>query len=212
MEGLERMRGKAENAERKVERLSEQIMKALASTIDAKDKYTNGHSFRVAEYAEEMLRRSGGSFKEQEEVYYMGLWHDIGKIGIPDKIIRKTSGLTEEEYILIKSHPVIGANILKNISEIPGLAVGARWHHEKYDGSGYPDCLKGEEIPVMARIIAVADAYDAMASRRSYRDVLPQQVVREELKNGKGKQFDPYYADIMIGMIDDDKEYKLREN
>ncbi len=159
-----------------------------------------------------MLRRSGGSFKEQEEVYYMGLLHDIGKIGIPDKIIRKTSGLTEEEYILIKSHPVIGANILKNISEIPGLAVGARWHHEKYDGSGYPDCLKGEEIPVMARIIAVADAYDAMASRRSYRDVLPQQVVREELKNGKGKQFDPYYADIMIGMIDDDKEYKLREN
>ena len=102
MEGLERMRGKAENAERKVERLSEQIMKALASTIDAKDKYTNGHSFRVAEYAEEMLRRSGGSFKEQEEVYYMGLLHDIGKIGIPDKIIRKTSGLTEEEYILIK--------------------------------------------------------------------------------------------------------------
>ena len=174
MEELERMRGKAEDAERKVERLSEQIMKALASTIDAKDKYTNGHSFRVAEYSEEMLRRAGGSVKEQEEIYYMGLLHDIGKIGIPD-------------------------------------AVGARWHHEKYDGSGYPDGLAGEKIPVMARIIAVADAYDAMASRRSYRDVLPQQVVRSELEKGKGKQFDPYYADIMIGMIDDDKEYQMRE-
>lgn len=141
----------------------------------------------------------------------MGLLHDIGKIGIPDEIIRKTSGLTEKEYTLIKSHPVIGYNILKNISEIPDLAVGARWHHEKYDGTGYPDGLKGEEIPLMARIIAVADAYDAMASRRSYRDVLPQQVVRNELEMGKGKQFDPYYADIMIAMIDDDMGYQMRE-
>ena len=121
MEGLERMRGKAENAERKVERLSEQIMKALASTIDAKDKYTNGHSFRVAEYAEEMLRRSGGSFKEQEEVYYMGLLHDIGKIGIDDIVLRKETSLEKGEMEYMKTHSELGGatfhKIRKNFQE-----------------------------------------------------------------------------------------------
>lgn len=202
---------KAEERRQKIERMSDQIMQALASTIDAKDKYTNGHSVRVAEYSREMMRRIGGTEQEQEDVYYIGLLHDIGKIGIPDAIISKSSGLTDEEYSLIKSHPVIGADILKNISEIPGIDVGARWHHEKYDGTGYPDGLKGEEIPRMARLIGVADAYDAMASKRSYRDVLPQEVVREEIEKGKGTQFDPYFADIMLQMIADDVDYNMRE-
>lgn len=208
---LERQTKKAEERRCKIERLFEQIMEALADTIDAKDKYTNGHSLRVAAYAKEIMKRLGGSEQEQEDAYNTGLLHDIGKIGIPDRIIRKKTGLTEEEYSLIKSHPVIGAEILANISEIPGIAVGARWHHEKYDGTGYPDGLRGEEIPLAARIIGVADAYDAMASKRSYRDVLPQEQVRREIERGKSTQFDPQIADIMLQMIDDDEEYQMRE-
>ena len=202
---------KAEERRQKIERMSDQIMEALAGTIDAKDTYTNGHSVRVAEYSREMMRRMGGTEQEQEDVYRIGLLHDIGKIGIPDVIISKASGLTEEEYGLIKSHPVIGADILKNISEIPEIDVGARWHHEKYDGTGYPDGLKGKEIPMMARLIGVADAYDAMASKRSYRDVLPQETVRREIEEGRGTQFDPEFADIMLRMIDDDVNYDMRE-
>ena len=141
----------------------------------------------------------------------MGLLHDIGKIGIPDDIISKKSELSEWEYYVMKSHPQIGEEILKHISEIPGIETGARWHHEKYDGTGYPDGLKGKEIPLAARVIGVADAYDAMASKRSYRNVLPQEVVRAEIEKGKGTQFDPEIADKMIEMIDEDKEYKLRE-
>lgn len=204
-------KSEAEERRQKIERMSTQVMEALAGTIDAKDKYTNGHSIRVAEYSREMMRRMGGSQQEQEDVYYIGLLHDIGKIGIPDAIISKSSGLTEDEYDRMKCHPVIGGDILKNISEIPGIDVGARWHHERYDGTGYPDGLKGEEIPMMARLIGVADAYDAMASRRSYRDVLPQEEVRQEIEKGKGTQFDPYFADIMLQMIDDDVDYNMRE-
>ena len=208
---VEKQTKKAEERRKKIERLSMQVMKTLAGTIDAKDKYTNGHSIRVAQYSKEIARRIGKTTEEQEDIYYMGLLHDIGKIGIPDEIISKTSGLTDKEYALIKSHPMIGADILKNMSEIPGIDKGARWHHEKYDGTGYPDGLKGEEIPEVARIIGVADAYDAMASKRSYRDVLPQQVVRAEIKSGKGTQFDPYFADKMLEMIDEDKSYDMRE-
>lgn len=202
---------RAEERREKVERLSEQIMKTLAGTIDAKDKYTNGHSTRVAQYSLEIARRAGKDEKEQERIYFMGMLHDIGKIGIPDTIITKSSGLSDEEYALIRSHVVIGAEILENISEIPDLGVGARWHHERYDGKGYPDGIAGEEIPEEARIIAVADAYDAMASKRSYRDVLPQQVVYEEIKKGAGMQFDPVFAQLMLQMIEEDTAYDMRE-
>ncbi len=208
---VEKQTFKAEERRRKVERMSLQIMRTLAGTIDAKDKYTNGHSTRVAEYAREIARRLGKNEKEQENIYFMGLLHDIGKIGIPDEIINKTSKLTDEEYEIIKSHPVIGSDILKNISELPEIEIGARWHHERYDGKGYPDKLKGEEIPEVARMIGVADAYDAMTSKRSYRDVLPQEVVRGEIEKGKGSQFDPYFADVMLAMIDNDTEYRMRE-
>lgn len=195
----------------KVERLSFQALITLASTIDAKDKYTNGHSTRVAGYSKEIARRLGKSEKEQEDIYYMGLLHDIGKIGIPDEIINKRSKLSDEEYNKIKEHPVIGSDILKNISEIPGIAIGARWHHERYDGKGYPDGLVGEDIPEVARIIGVADAYDAMTSNRSYRDLMPQNKVRSEIENGKGTQFDPVIAMKMLEIIDEDKDYTLKE-
>jgi putative two-component system response regulator len=148
---------------------------------------------------------------EQNILFIAALLHDIGKIGIPDSIITKNSGLSDKEYFVTRKHPEIGAEILANISEIPDLGIGARWHHERYDGTGYPDGLKGNEIPEEARIIAVADAYDAMASRRSYRDVLPQQEVYEEIKKGKGTQFDPVFAEIMMALIEEDTAYNLRE-
>ena len=193
------------------ENLSLRVVQTLADAIDAKDTYTNGHSGRVAKYAREIAARFGYNQKQQDEIYMMGLLHDVGKIGVPDAVINKPDKLTDEEYALIKTHPVKGERILKNIKERPKLAVGARWHHERYDGRGYPDGLKGDAIPEEARIIAVADAYDAMTSRRSYRDILPQEIVRAELIKGKGTQFDPQFADIMLRMMDEDGEYAMRE-
>lgn len=197
---------------RKLQRLTTQVFQTLAGTIDAKDKYTNGHSVRVAEYSRMIAARLNMSAQEQEDIYYIGLLHDIGKIGVPDEIINKTSRLTDEEYAVIKTHPTIGAEILENMSEIPDIAIGAKYHHERYDGKGYPDGLVGESIPLVARIIGVADAYDAMTSNRSYRDVLPQDYVRGEIEKGKATQFDPIFADIMLRIIDSDTEYRLREH
>ena len=208
---VEKQTRTAEERLQKVERLWEQIIKTLAGTIDAKDTYTNGHSERVAQYSKELAKRAGKTEKEQKDIYQIALLHDIGKIGISDGIITKTSGLTDEEYQLIKNHPKIGADILKNISEMPEIGIGARWHHERYDGRGYPDGLAGEEIPEIARLIGVADAYDAMASKRSYRDVLPQEVVRKEIEKGKGTQFDPYFAEKMLEMMNEDVNYEMRE-
>ena len=196
---------------RKVTNLSTQVMMALASAIDAKDAYTNGHSVRVANYSRELARRMKKSSQEINDIYYIGLMHDIGKIGIPNEIITKPGRLTEEEFAVIKSHPTIGADILKKISEMPDIYIGARWHHERYDGKGYPDGLHGEDISEVARIISVADAYDAMTSRRSYRDMLPQDVVKAEIEKGKGSQFDPVIATYMIDMIEEDSEYQMHE-
>ena len=193
------------------ENLLLRVVQTLAEAIDAKDTYTNGHSGRVAKYSREIARRYGYSRKQQDEIYMMGLLHDVGKIGVPDAVINKPSRLTDEEYAQIKAHPVMGDRMLKNIRERPKLAVGARWHHERYDGKGYPDGLSGTDIPEEARIIAVADAYDAMTSRRSYRSILPQQTVRAELEKGRGTQFDPAFADIMLQMMDEDPEYSMSE-
>jgi len=141
----------------------------------------------------------------------MAQLHDIGKIGIPSSLINKSGRLTDEEYTSMKQHTTIGGTILSHVNEMPELADGARYHHERYDGKGYPDGLAGAAIPEKARIIAVADAYDAMTSKRSYRDALPQAVVRQEILNGRGSQFDPDFADIMLNMIDDDVHYEMRE-
>lgn len=187
------------------------IVQTLAGTIDAKDTYTNGHSGRVASYSREIAKRFGYNDAEQNDIYIMGLLHDIGKIGIPDAVINKPGKLTDEEYEIIKKHPVIGANILSNITEKPELALGAKWHHEKYNGRGYPDGIKGEDIPEQARIVAVADAYDAMTSCRSYREPMPQELVKKEIKDGAGTQFDPRFAEIMLEIISEDINYDLRE-
>ena len=194
-----------------MESLSRHVVQTLAEAIDAKDTYTNGHSDRVARYSREIAKRYGYSEKEQDNVYMMGLLHDVGKIGVPDAIINKPGRLTDDEFEAIKLHPIVGDRILKKVEEMPKLSIGARWHHEKYDGTGYPDGQKGEEILEEARIIAVADAYDAMTSHRSYRDILPQSVVRGEIEKGKGTQFDPVFADIMLQMIDEDREYTMHE-
>lgn len=199
----------------KTEKLSHayiQIVQALAASVDAKDKYTHGHSSRVAAYAREIAGRAGFGKTEQDKIYMMGLLHDVGKIGIQDAIINKTGRLTDEEFASIKTHPSVGADILANITDFPELMIGAKWHHERFDGKGYPDGLSGEQIPETARIIAVADTYDAMTSNRSYRGVMPQEKVRAEIERCKGSQFDPRFADIMLEMIDEDTSYRMRED
>ena len=196
---------------RKVERMNLQVVSALATAIDAKDTYTNGHSSRVAEYSKMIAERAGYSNAEQNEIYMIGLLHDVGKIGVPDEVINKPGRLTDEEFELIKKHPVIGSRILERIKERPKLATGARWHHEHFGGGGYPEGISGDEIPEEARIIAVADAYDAMTSRRSYRGEMPQDKVRSEIEKGIGTQFDPKFARLMIEIIDEDADYNMRE-
>lgn len=209
---VERRTAELEESRRKLQVLSLQVVKTLASTIDAKDRYTNGHSSRVAKYSREIALRAGKPVEFQDEIYIVALLHDIGKIGIPDNILNKSSKLTDEEYETIKQHPSIGVEILKNISEMPNIEIGAHYHHERFDGKGYPEGLAGYDIPEIARIIAVADAYDAMTSRRSYRSALPQEAVRSEIVKGRGLQFDPDFADVMLQMIDDDVNYEMHDD
>ena len=192
-------------------RLFEQTATALVNAIDAKDTYTQGHSVRVAEYAKKIAEYIGKTEEECEEIYFAGLLHDVGKIGVPGDIINKSGKLSNDEYEKIKTHAEKGGQILSSITEYPYLSIGARHHHERYDGKGYPDKLKGDDIPEIARILAVADAYDAMTSKRSYRDPIPQQKVREEIIKGVGSQFDPKFANVMQHLIDLDTEYQMKE-
>ena len=182
--------------------LFEETVEALANAIDAKDQYTHGHSTRVAMLSKLIAQRAGLSDEECEEVYVAALLHDVGKIGVPDDVINKPGHLTDEEFAQIKRHPVLGNQILSSIRQSPYLSVGAHYHHERFDGKGYPDGLAGKNIPRIARIIAVADAYDAMTSTRSYRGALARQKVRDEIENGMDKQFDAEYAAIMLWLID----------
>ena len=196
---------------KKTEQMFLQTVTALSEAVDAKDRYTSGHSKRVAAYARMIAERLGKNKEEQAEIYRAGLLHDVGKIRIPEEIINKPGKLTDEEFNIIKIHPVTGYHILRGISKDSRIAVATKYHHERYDGKGYPNGLEGEKIPEIARILGVADSYDAMASNRSYRKALPQDVVRSEIENGKGTQFDPKIADIMLQMIDEDKEYSMKE-
>ncbi len=192
-------------------RLFEQTAMALVSAVDSKDTYSHGHSRRVAEYSLKIAEMAGKDEDECTKIYYAALLHDVGKIGIPNEIINKKGRLTPAEYDIIKEHTVKGYSILSSISEYSYLSMGAHFHHERYDGRGYPSGLKGEDIPEIARIIAVADAYDAMTSNRSYREAMPQQLVREEVIKCAGTQFDPVFANIMQQLIDNDVEYLMRE-
>lgn len=199
------------NAKEDVKTLSVEVMEALAHTIDAKDEYTRGHSVRVAKYSRMLAEKLGLAAEECENVYYMALLHDIGKIGVPNEIINSPTKLTDEEYAVIKTHPGVGYDILAEIKSRPDLSIGARWHHERYDGKGYPDGKAGEDIPYYARIIAVADSYDAMTSNRSYRKYMAQEAVRAEIEKNSGTQFDPDLAKCMLEIMDEDKNYELHE-
>ncbi|WP_298481667.1 HD-GYP domain-containing protein [uncultured Ruminococcus sp.] len=194
-----------------LERLSQETFEAIAKAVDANDPYTAGHSKRVARYAQELAFRLGFSAQEADEIYHAGLIHDVGKLGIDNGIINKNGKLTDEEYAEIKRHPSVGYEILKGISIKGKFAQGAKCHHERIDGKGYPNHLNDSEIPYLAKIIAVADAYDAMTSKRPYRDVLPQEVVREQIESGKGTQFDSEIAEIMLVMIDEDVDYQMKQ-
>lgn len=181
--------------------ITEQAVQMVARTIDAKDKYTNGHSRRVAAYSVEIGRRYGLDEEQLEHLYYGALLHDIGKIGVPDSILNKSGKLTDEEFEKIKEHPRTGGKILKDFKLVPWLSVGAEYHHERYDGRGYCKGLKGETIPLHARIISVADAYDCMNSTRVYRPSMTEEVILSEIEKGRGTQFDPDFAEIMLEMI-----------
>ena len=190
-------------AQKKESALFEQTTEALARAIDAKDKYTRGHSTRVAAYSRKIAKAAGLSDRECDKVYFAALLHDIGKIGIKGEIITKPGRLTDEEYRQMTEHAVLGSGILASIKQAPYLSDAARYHHERYDGRGYPDGLRGEEIPQIARIIAVADSYDAMTSARGYNDPLEIEAAKEELRKGSGTQFDPDYAELMIRLLDE---------
>jgi len=194
--------GQVAEKTRQVEQLSFEIIATIASMIEAKDSYTKGHSIRVAEYSAMIARELGWEEEEIQNLKYVALLHDIGKVGIPDNVLNKPGKLTQMEFEIIKSHTIIGGDILKDIETIPYVDSGAKYHHERYDGSGYPCGLSGEDIPEVARIIGIADSFDAMNSKRIYRDRLPGEVIRKELVNGSGKQFDPKYLEVFLKLWD----------
>lgn len=185
--------------------LSFKMLETLAGTIDAKDKYTNGHSMRVAIYATKLAEELGWDKERIEKLRYEALLHDIGKIGVPDAILNKPSKLTDVEFDLIKSHTVVGADILKNMVAVPNATEVARYHHERFDGRGYPSNVSGNSIPVNARIVCIADSFDAMSSDRIYRKALSRETIREELIKGRGTQFDPEFLDVFLKLLEGHK-------
>lgn len=185
--------------------LSMKMLETLAGTLDAKDRYTNGHSMRVSFYATRLAEELGWDKERVSMLRYEALLHDIGKIGVPDAILNKPSRLSEMEFGLIKSHTIVGSDILKNMIAVPGASEVAKYHHERFDGKGYPNGLRGTDIPLNARIVCIADAYDAMSSDRIYRKALSGNVIRNELINGRGTQFDPELLDKFVEMMDADK-------
>ncbi len=180
-----------------------QSMNTFINFIDAKDPYTRGHSKRVAMYAAEIAKRMRLPEDDIQNIYYAGLLHDAGKISVPDAVLNKPGILTKEERTMIQNHTVAGGKMLVQLSSLKGVRETALYHHERYDGSGYPDGLKGEMIPLFARIVGVADAYDAMSSNRVYRRHLNKDEIIEEIQKGAGTQFDPRIVTYMVDMIND---------
>ncbi|MDE6030587.1 MAG: HD-GYP domain-containing protein [Oscillospiraceae bacterium] len=184
------------------EKIIEQTMQTFVNFIEAKDPSTMGHSLRVAQYSKMIAEKLGFSEEECSRIYYIALMHDCGKIYIPDQILSKPGKLTDEEYEIMKKHTVFGGEILRDFTAIDNMTMGALSHHERYDGKGYPYGIAGEEIPLIARIICVSDAFDAMNSRRCYRNSLSEDVIISELHNNKGKQFDPTIIDCLLSLIE----------
>lgn len=185
------------------EEMIKQTMQLIVNLIETKDMNTKGHSLRVAEYSQKIAERLGYSEEECKDIYYIGLLHDCGKVNIPDEILKNPGRLSDDEYVVMKKHTVYGGEILKDFSSVKDINVGAKYHHERYDGKGYPKGLEGENIPAVARIIGVADAFDAMNSKRCYRDQLPKEVILKELTENKSKQFDPQVVDVVLALIEE---------
>ena len=204
---LERLRQKKEleSRRRQTERISLQTIKTISVTVETKNVYTNGHSQRVADYSALIAGALGWDDKRINNLRNAAYMHDVGMIGIPDSIVNKPTRLTEEEYAIIQRHTLIGADILKDITLIEHVAEVAHYHHERYDGTGYPEGLSGEEIPIEARIVAVADSYDAMNSKRIYRNALEKEKIIEELESCSGTQFDPVIAELFVRLIREGK-------
>ncbi len=186
-----------------------QSMKTFTNFIDAKDKYTRGHSIRVGFYTKKIAEKMDFDEDELDNIYYIALLHDVGKINISDSILNKPGKLDEEERSIIETHTTNGAQILKDFNSVPHIVEGARYHHERYDGKGYPEGLAGEDIPLVARIICVADAFDAMNSDRCYRKAYPMERIVKELKEGAGKQFDPEVVKVMLELIEENVFYGI---
>lgn len=193
----------AEKRIKKDEVIIEQAINVLTKFVDAKDDYTNGHSHRVAEYSKLIAQRLGQSEDECRHLYYIALMHDCGKIGVPDAVLKKPGKLSDDEYEAIKVHTTKGAELLKEFTAIEGIREGALYHHERFDGGGYPTGRKGETIPLVARIICVADSFDAMNSHRCYRSRRPKEYIISELKNNRDKQFDAKVVDAFLELIDE---------
>ena len=189
-----------ERHERDNEIINESI-ETFTGFIDAKDPYTNGHSKRVASYTRRIAQEMGYEGEELDRIYYIALLHDCGKIGVPDNILGKPGRLTDEEFQIIKSHTVRGGEILKSFKSLKNVGEGARYHHERYDGRGYPEGLAGENIPLIARMICVADSFDAMNTNRVYRAKLSKEHIISEIETNKGRQFDPEIADVMLTLL-----------
>src|SRR5690606_13716278 len=176
------------------------LIHSLTSAVDAKDAYTCGHSERVALLTRQLAREMRLPEQSVERFYMAGLLHDVGKIGVPERVLQKEGKLTDEEFGLIKKHPEIGARILSDIKQIEDILPGVLHHHERWDGRGYPHGLAGKDIPLMGRVICLADAFDAMTSNRTYRKAMPLEVAMEEIRRTAGTQFDPELAEVVPGI------------
>ena len=194
----------------KLEQAYMESIETLRFTVEAKDTYTRGHSDRVSEYSVLIGKKLGLSDEDINNLKIGGLFHDIGKIGVPDSILLKNAKLTDDEYSEIKNHPSIGAHILSNATIFKDALPVVKHHHERYDGNGYPGKLKGEDIPYLARIAAVADSFDAMTSRRTYRGSMDLDFVKAEFQKCKGTQFDPSCADAFLDILNNEYE-KIEE-
>ena len=200
-EEVEKQTSIAVERAQRLELMNDEMVNMLAVAIDVKDEYTNGHSFRVASYSAGLARKIGMPEDEITVLRREAMLHDIGKIGIPDAVLNFPGRLSDEQFETIKSHTTIGAKILSEASALEGAAAVAEFHHERYDGKGYPKGLKGEEIPFHARIVTIADSYDAMSSDRVYRKGLKPSVIKNELIKGRGTQFDPALLDAFMEMF-----------
>jgi len=208
---IEKINNELEETYKKLEQSYIDSIEALRLAVDAKDQYTRGHSDRVSYYSVLIGESLGLNERDLKTLKIGGLFHDIGKIGVPDSILLKPGKLTENEYSEIKNHPSIGAHMLSTATIFSDIIPVVKHHHERYDGKGYPSQLKGEEIPYLARIASVADAYDAMTSKRPYRDAIDINIVKEEIRKNLGIQFDPEIGQKFLDLLD--KRYdEMNEN